>query len=43
MAKANWVKVDPSQGSGDATVKVSSIAEHSGRKILQFVTPQVIQ
>lgn len=32
MAKASWVKVDPSQGSGDATVKVSSIAEHSGRK-----------
>lgn len=32
MAKANWLKVDPSQGSGDATVKVSSIAEHSGRK-----------
>lgn len=24
MAKANWLKVDPSQGSGNATVKVSS-------------------
>lgn len=32
MAKANWLKVDPSQGSGNATVKVSSIAEHTGRK-----------
>lgn len=32
MAKANWVKVDPSQGSGNATVKVSSTAEHTGRK-----------
>lgn len=32
MAKANWLKVEPSQGSGDATVKVSSVAEHSGRK-----------
>lgn len=32
MAKANWLKVDPSQGSGDATVKVSSTAEHTGRK-----------
>lgn len=32
MAKANWLKVDPSQGSGDATVNVSSTAEHTGRK-----------
>lgn len=32
MAKANWVKVTPSQGSGNATVKVSSTAEHTGRK-----------
>lgn len=32
MAKANWVKVDPSQGSGNATVKVSSITEYTGRK-----------
>lgn len=31
MAKANWLKVDPSQGSGNATVKVSSTAEHTGR------------
>lgn len=33
MAKASWVKVDPSQGSGNATVNVSSLSEHSGRKI----------
>lgn len=32
MAKANWLKVDPSQGSGNATVNVSSAAEHTGRK-----------
>ena len=32
MAKANWVKVNPSQGSGNATVNVSSNAEHTGRK-----------
>lgn len=32
MAKANWVKVTPSQGSGDATVNVSSTAPHTGRK-----------
>lgn len=32
MAKANWVKVNPSQGSGSATVNVSSTAEHTGRK-----------
>lgn len=32
MAKANWVKVNPAQGSGDATVNVSSTAEHTGRK-----------
>lgn len=31
MAKANWVKVNPSQGSGNATVNVSSNGEHSGR------------
>ena len=31
MAKANWLKVDPSQGSGNATVNVSSTAEHTGR------------
>ena len=31
MAKANWVKVDPSQGSGNATVNVSSNTEHTGR------------
>ena len=32
MAKANWLKVDPSQGSGNATGNVSSTAEHTGRK-----------
>lgn len=32
MAKAIWLKVDPSQGSGNATVNVSSTAEHTGRK-----------
>ena len=31
MAKADWVKVNPSQGSGNATVNVSSQTEHSGR------------
>ena len=31
MAKASWVKVNPSQGSGDATVNVSSNSEHTGR------------
>lgn len=31
MAKADWVKVTPSQGSGNATVNVSSNGEHSGR------------
>lgn len=32
MAKANWIKVNPSQGSGNATVNVSSTSEHTGRK-----------
>ena len=31
MAKANWVKVNPASGSGDATVNVSSTAAHTGR------------
>lgn len=31
MAKANWLKVTPTSGSGDATVNVSSTAEHTGR------------
>lgn len=31
MAKASWVKVNPSQGSGNATVNVSSVSEHTGR------------
>ncbi len=33
MAKANWVKVSPSSGSGNATVNVSSTAEHTGRVV----------
>lgn len=33
MAKANWVKVNPSSGSGNGTVNVSSTAEHTGRKV----------
>lgn len=32
MAKANWVKVNPSSGSGNGTVNVSSTAEYTGRK-----------
>lgn len=32
MAKANWVVVNPSSGSGNATVNVSSSAAHTGRK-----------
>ena len=32
MAKANWVKVNPASGSGNATVNVSSASEHTGRK-----------
>lgn len=31
MAKANWLKINPSQGSGNATVNVSSTSEHTGR------------
>lgn len=31
MAKADWVKVSPASGSGDAVVNVSSWSEHSGR------------
>lgn len=31
MAKADWVKVNPSQGSGDANVNASSNAPHTGR------------
>lgn len=33
MAKANWVKTTPAQGSGNATVNVSSTTEHTGRKV----------
>lgn len=31
MAKANWVNLNPSSGSGNATVNVSSVSEHTGR------------
>lgn len=31
MAKPSWVKTNPSSGSGNATVSVSSTAEHTGR------------
>lgn len=31
MAKAEWVKTTPSSGSGNATVNVSSVTEHTGR------------
>lgn len=31
MAKANWAVVNPSSGSGNKTVNVSSSAEHTGR------------
>lgn len=31
MAKANWINVDPSQGSGNKTVNASSTSEHTGR------------
>lgn len=31
MAKASWVKVNPSSGSGNANVNVSSTTEHTGR------------
>ena len=33
MAKANWVKTTPASGSGDATVNVSSVNEHTGRSV----------
>lgn len=32
MAKANWVKVDKSSGSNNATVNVSTLTDHTGRK-----------
>lgn len=31
MAKPSWVKTTPSSGSGNATVTVSSVSEHTGR------------
>lgn len=33
MAKANWAVVNPSSGSGNATVNVSSSAPHTGRNV----------
>lgn len=33
MAKANWVQVDPTSGSGNATVNVSSPSVHTGRNV----------
>lgn len=33
MAKADWVKVTPASGSGDANVNVSSTTEHTGRNV----------
>ena len=33
MAKAGWVKVSPEQGSGNATVNVSSPSPHTGRNV----------
>lgn len=33
MAKASWAVVNPSQGSGNATVNVSSAAAHTGRNV----------
>jgi hypothetical protein len=33
MAKASWAVVNPSQGSGNKTINVTSSGEHSGRKV----------
>lgn len=33
MAKANWAVVNPSSGSGNATVNVSSSSAHTGRNV----------
>ena len=33
MAKANWAVVNPSSGSGNATINVSSDKPHTGRKV----------
>lgn len=45
MAKASWAVVNPSQGSGNATVNVSSNAPHTGRNvrttILTITAPNV--
>lgn len=37
MAKANWAVVNPSSGSGNATVNVSSSAAHTGRNVRSTV------
>lgn len=45
MAKADWVNVNPSSGSGNKTVNVSSNAEHTGRTarstVLTITAPNV--
>lgn len=33
MAKASWAVVNPSQGSGNKTVNVSSDGSHTGREV----------
>lgn len=37
MAKANWAVVNPSSGSGNKTINVSSSAEHTGRSVRSTV------
>lgn len=37
MAKSDWIKVSPEQGSGSMDVQVSSYAEHSGRLARQTI------
>ena len=37
MAKSSWAVVSPSQGSGNATVNVSSSATHTGRNVRSTV------
>ena len=37
MSKANWAVVNPSSGSGNKTINVSSSAEHTGRSVRSTV------
>lgn len=37
MAKADWIKTTPSQGSGNSEVQVTSVSEHTGRMARQSV------